>query len=354
MRRIRKASCFDKFKLKKMISFLSSDAINHYTKVFMTYPFNLLHDLLPLNLKFSPESYVIEEDKTIIGMVTVAPTNGNPFKLNISRLFLEQDYFNAGKQLIEFVISKYGAKGASTFITKIDDSYDELLHLFVDGCGFRQCSSEQLWKMDTIRFSQTDNTFFRPFKNSDAQAVAMLFNDSIITHFKHSVSRTKNEYLDPLFKGLSDESKFKYVIEDENLKTIKAYFSFSTYDNLNYILDITTSPWYEYSWDDILSFTINQIEKRQKNFSLFVKVKKYSTTAESFEQYLVEKEFKCIQTQLVLIKDFYKLIKETQSLQKVVLFNGINEKPVFKTITAQVKKTNATASLRAVRLVDGS
>lgn len=331
MVRIRKANYFDRFKLKKMISFLSSDAINHYTKVFMNFPFNTIHDLLPLNLKFLPESYVIEENKDIIGMVTVSPTAGNPFKLCISRLFLEHDYFNAGKQLIEFVISKYGAKGATTFITTIDDSYDELLHLFTDGCGFRQCSSEQLWKMESIRFSKTDNSFFRPFKNSDAQAVTMLFNDSVINHFKYSISRTKNEYLEPIFRGLKNDYKFKYVIEDENLKTLKAYFSLTTSDNSNYILDVTTSPWYDCSWDDILNFTINQISKRKKDFNLFVKVKKYTTTAENFEEYLVEKNFKCVQNQLVLVKDFYKLVKETQPLHRVVLFNEINEKPVFKT-----------------------
>lgn len=312
-----------------MISFLSSDAVNRYTKVFMSFPFYLFHSLLPLNLKFLPESYIIEENKEIIGMITVSPNAGNPFKLNISRLFLEQDYFNAGKQLIEFVISKYGAKGASTFIAKIDDSYDELLELFAEGCGFRQCSSEQLWKMDTIRFSKTDNTFFRPFKNSDAQAVSTLFNDSLITHFKHSLEKTKQEYFDPIFQGLADESQFKYVAEDENSRT-KAYFAFSTYDNSNYILDITTSQWLECSLDDVLNFTINQISKRQKDFSLFVKVKKYTTTADTHEQYLIEKGFKCVQNQIVLIKDFYKLIKEAQPLQKVVLFNSINEKPVFK------------------------
>lgn len=331
MVRIRKACYFDKFKLKKMISFLSSDAISHYTKGFINSPFCVIHDLLPLELKFLPESHVIEENKEIIGMVTVSPTAGNPYKLVINRLFLEHDYYNAGKQLIEFVISKYGAKGACTFVTTIDDSYDELLHLFVDGCGFRQCSCEQLWKMESIRFTKTENTFFRPFKNSDAQGVAMLFNDSIITHFKHTISRTKDEYVEPIFKGLNDY-KFKYVVEDETLKTIKAYFSLTTGDNLNYILDVTTSPWYECSWDDILSFTINQISKRKKDFYLFVKVKKYTTTADSFEQYLTEKGFKCVQNQLVLVKDFYKLIKEAQSVQKVVLFNEVNGKPVFKNL----------------------
>ncbi len=330
MARIRKVGYFDKYRLKKMISFLSSDAINNYTKVFMHFPFNIIHDLLPLSLKFMPESFVLAEDNDIIGAITVSPNEGNPFKLNISRLFLEQNYFNVGKQLIEFIIAKYGAKGAEEFISKIDDSNTELLDLFTEGCGFRQCSCEQLWKMETMRFTKTDSTFFRPFKNSDAQAIAMIFNDSINSHFKHSLSKTKNEYKDPLFQGLNNSYNFKYVVEDPNLKTIHAYFSLTTTDNFNYILDITDSNWYECSLDDIFEFAINQITKRKKDFCLFVRLKKYSIKAENFEKYLIEKGFHCVQNQLLLVKDFYKLIKEPELTRKILLFNEISEKPVFK------------------------
>jgi len=161
--------------------------------------------------------------------------------------------------------------------------------------------------------------------------------DKSFTDFSIDISKRLPKGLDILcydliYLNCSEDQKNK--INDNSpalvLKTVKAYFSFATYDNLNYILDITTSPWYECSLDDILNFTINQISKRQKEFSLFVKVKKYTTTAENLEQYLVEKEFKCIQNQIVLIKDFYRLIKETQPIPRVILFNEINEKPVFK------------------------
>jgi len=331
MARIRKPLFTDKYKLKKMISFLSTDAVNQYTKVLMNSPiFSAFHDPLPQAMKFLPESYVLAEGNEIIGMITVCPSIGNPFRLEISRLFLEQNYFNAGKQLIEFVISKFGAKGVTSFFAAIDDSHNELLTLFIDGCGFRQCSSEQLWKMNTISFNETDNTFVRPFKNSDAQAVAMLFNDSVVTHFKHSIEKTKNEYLDPLFQGLRNNYQLKYVIEDEKTKTVKAYFSISTMDNVNYILDITTSPWYDCSYDDIFNFTINQMTRRKQDFCLFVKLKKYTTKAEKFEKYLLEKNFNCVQNQLLLVKDFYKLIKEPQESHKILLFNEISEKPVFK------------------------
>ena len=330
MVRIRKARFLDKFKLKKMISFLSTDAVNQYTKVLLDFPFKNLHSLLPLRWKFLPESYVIEDAGEIIGMITLAPASGNPYKLTITRLFLDHDYFNAGKQLVDFVISKYGASGASAFLALIDDSHDELIHLFVDGCGFRQCSCEQLWKMENFHVKKQSTTFFRPFKNSDAQAVAMLFNDSVIQHFKHSISRTKSEYHEPLFYGLKNSVKFKYVVEDDNLKTIKAYFSITTEDDSNYILDVTSSPWYDCSWEDIMNFAIKQISRRKKEFYLFVKLKKFTTTSENFEKFLVDNNFKCIQNQLILVKDFYKVIKETEPSKSVLLFSDVLEKPVFK------------------------
>jgi hypothetical protein len=331
MARIRKPLFLDKYKLKKMISFLSTDAITQYTKGLTSCPFcSFLHDHLPQSLKFLPESYVLAEEKDIIGMITVTPRPGNPLRLSISRLFLEQNYFNAGKQLIEFVVSKHGAKGVNSFSASIDDSHNELLSLFIDGCGFRQCSSEQLWKMNTLRISETNNTFFRPFKNSDAQAVAMLFNDSVITHFKHSIEKTKKEYTDPLFEGLRNNYNLKYVIEDEKTKTIKGYFSLTTCDNQNYILDITTSHWYDCAYEDILNFTINQMSRRKHDFQLYIKTKKYTIKAEELEKFLLQSGFNCVQNQLILVKDFYKLVKEPQESHKILLFSEPNQNPVFK------------------------
>lgn len=330
MAKIRKARFIDKYKLKKMISFLSSNEINLYTSVFMSFPFNVLHDLLPLKFKFMPESYVLHEKEKIMGMITVTPVAGNPCKLTIDRLFLEQNCFNAGKQLIEFAVARYGAKGAYNFYVAVDDGHDELLNLFINGCGFRQCSSEELWRVENNNFIKSGELFVRPFKNSDAQAVAMLFNDSVLTHFKHSISRMKNEYYEPIFGGLTSKYKLKYVIEDSNLKTLLAYFSFSTTDNLNYIVDLTTSNCYECPYEDIFAFIANQISKRQKKFNLFIKLKKYVNKSENFETYLKQKGFERMHSKAILTKDFYRLIKQTQESEKVVLFGEVSGKPAFK------------------------
>jgi N-acetylglutamate synthase-like GNAT family acetyltransferase len=330
MPKIRKAKFSDKFKLKKLISFLSSDEINLYTNVIMSFPCNVLHSMLPLKLKFLPESYVIHEHGEILGMVTVEPVAGNPCKLLIKRLFLEQNCLNAGKQLIEFVIAKYGAKGAYNFYVTTDDRHDELLDLFINGCGFRQCSTEELWRIENKNFQKTEEFFIRPFKNSDSEAVANLFNDSVLTPFKHSVSRVKKEYYEPFFSGLSNNYKLKYVIEDDGSKAIKAYFSIMTTDNENYIADFTISGWYDCSYESVFAFLVNQISKRQKKFNLFIKLKKYVNNSDKFEKYLQGKGFERVNSKAILTKDFYRPVKLAQESEKVVLFNEISGKPVFK------------------------
>src|SRR5574344_67864 len=292
MAKIRRANFFDKFELKKMVSFLGSDAVSLYTKAFMNFPFNFLHEVLPLKLKFLSETFVLEEKKELSGMITVSTVKGNHSKIFINRLFLSHDYFNTGKQLIDFIMAKFGAKGANAFLCLIDDSYSELLHLFSEGCGFRQCSSEQLWKLADIKIV--------------------------------------NEYKESVFRGLTSDIEFQYIVEDEALKTILAHLSVSTSDNQNYILEITDTPWHECPYEDILNFAVKEISKRNKKFSLFIKLKKYMTTAENLEKFLQEKGAVCVQNQILMVKDFYKVIQNAELNQKIVLFNEIKEKPVFK------------------------
>ena len=171
---------------------------------------------------------LVDDNKDLHGMITVAPTSGNTSKINITKLLFKKDYYDIGKHLVEFIISRFGAKGAQNFIVAVDDSHDELLKLFIDGCGFRKCASEELWRVSNSDFRVPETNAFRHFKNSDAQAVAMLFNDSLINHFKPSLLRTKNEYTDKFFSGLTDNTEFKYVLEDVNLETLVAYFSIKT------------------------------------------------------------------------------------------------------------------------------
>ena len=90
----------------------------------------MLSALLPLKYRVLPESYILLENGEIQGLITVVPTYGNPYKINITRLIFKQNFYEAGKQLIDFVIARFGALGAVSFNVMIDESHEELVDLF--------------------------------------------------------------------------------------------------------------------------------------------------------------------------------------------------------------------------------
>ena len=189
MAKIRSLALRDIPKLKKMISMisnLSSADVGFGYKSYVPFPFNLMNKILPLSLKFASDSYVAIEDNKLCGLVTLKPQEKNPQSWRISKLFLDENGYDVGRQLVSFAIAKYGAMGANTFMVKVDEDHEELLELFSKGCGFRVCASEQLWKMEEINVSgpSLDKGFFRPFKNSDASAAAGIFNELIFPHFR--------------------------------------------------------------------------------------------------------------------------------------------------------------------------
>lgn len=327
---IRKLRHCDRQNVKKMISFLGNDEAEMFVNKLISTSCSIFHYLLPLKLKFLSESYVVVDDnKDLHGMISVIPIRGNAYKINIVKLLFKKDYYNIGKQLIEFIVAKYGALGAQSFIVGIDESYEELQKLFIDGCGFRKCASEELWRINEKDLKEIPRIeSFRRFKNSDAKAVATLFNNSLITHFKPSLQKNKKEYKDYFFVGLFEDTEFKYVIEDSISHKIIAYFSIKTYDNINYIIDIITSNGFSFDYDMILGYVKAQIMKRKKSFTIFVKLKKYSQDYEKLEEYLTNNSCKCVKNKVILFKNFYKLIKENIINNEVILLSETNIHPI--------------------------
>lgn len=322
MTRIRKLFCFDYPKIKKMISYLGSKENDRFLKAIMEEPAGILNNLLPLQYKFKPESYILLEGEEILGLVTVAPTEGNPYKINITRLVFKQDFYNVGKQLIEFIIAKYGAKGAHSFTVYVDECHDELCTLFIDGCGFRQCSYENLWKLDNFIPENKSCANFRPCQNSDAKAVAKLYNSELNNLYKPSMERIPQEYVEPVFGGFTSCYKNRYVLEDNN--NIIAYLSITTVDNMNFIIDISTCNGYQFDYDRIINFALSEISRRKSRFTAFLKHRQYAKNADILEQYLHSRNLNCIQTQCVFVKDFYRPVKEAESVLKIFLFGENN------------------------------
>jgi len=317
---IRQLNYFDIPKIKKMTEYCSSDDSDRFAKELRSEVVKFVHRIFPLKYKFLPESYIFLGQDEMLGIITVLPTMGNPYKINITRLIFKNNAYDIGKQLVDYVIAKYGAKGANSFSVTVDASHEELFNLFLNQCGFRHCSSENLWKIENFNHKDFHPASFRVCQNSDAKKVSELFNGELNPLYKPSLLRIKSEFKEPLFEGITNFYKNRYVLEEPAHRRIIAYLSITTSDNTNFILDLTTNNGYDVSYDEILSFALNEISIRKTVFYPFIKQRKYTKTAERFEEYLTNKNFNCIQTQNVLVKDLYKPIKQKENILNVFLF----------------------------------
>ena len=321
--RIRRLNYFDYRKIRVLVSYLCNDENDKLAKSIVEEPLGFINALLPLPLKFKPEHYIYIDDGEILGLITVVKNPGNPYKINITRLIFKENLYDIGKQLVEFVISKYGGLGARTFTVVVDDCHDELFDLFIRGCGFRQCSSETLWKIDKPTPVKTDLKF-RYAQNSDAKSIAQLYNSEIVNIYRTSLARNPGEFCDKFFSGFNDYYKTLYVMEENN--TVTVYFSITTGDNMNYIIDITLNSVYEYDYDEIINALLCEIAGKKHAFYPLIKQKKYTNNAESFGEYLKSKNYIPIQTRQILVKDYYKpIVQESPNWSVFVLGEGVNE-----------------------------
>ena len=293
--------------MQEMISFLNNR--DTYINRIMFNPLIPLHHLLPLRFKFLPESYVLKEKKEIKGLITVAPSRCPTRKMEIQRLFFEENAYDVAAELIQYVVSKYKAMGTASFIVKVDDYLPELLRLFVSKCGFSQISYEKLWKIPEVNYEYNKKDF-RPFRNTDSPTVSALYNESLLPHFRPLLSKNAKEFKEVYFKGLSYFSEYKYVIINRKSKNIVCYISIQTSDNENFIVDIVQSSWVDIDIDAIIAFANNQIKKRISRYNLYIKTKKYTQLGEKYEQEFKSRNFECVQNQIVLTNSSAKIIKD--------------------------------------------
>lgn len=326
MSKIRKLYYFDKKNAKEMVSALNNGET--YVNRIMFNPLSPLHHLLPLGFKFLPESYVLKDGKVMKGLITIAPSKNPKKQMEIQKLLFEENCYEDAAELVQFVVSKYKAMGTASIIARIDDYLPELVKIFVSKCGFSQISYEKLWKVSGKQIQKTKNLEFnskmyRPFRNSDAQTVANLFNDALLPHFRPLLSKDKKEYLEPLFKGLSYYSEYRFVIQDIQTKNVIGHISIQTRDNENYIVDVIQTPWVELDVNEIIAFVSYQISKRNKQFNIFIKTKKYTQIGATKEQEFLKKKFKCVQNQIVMTNSSAKIIRSQERVGKFTVLNQL-------------------------------
>lgn len=310
MSNIRRLNIFDKSRLKKIagITGFSDDYFKYNLLKECASP---MQGFLPLQLKFMPESYVLSESGTIKGLICVATTQGNHEQINIKRLLFEDNDYLTGKKLIKFIVRHYGEKGAKNFKVIVDNKQKDLEQLFIDGCGFRCCSYENLWDIshDINYFIGIQPLEFSPATDGHARQIAELINGEIITHYQPALTRNENEFKAPVIKLFDNKYENNYILLDKDVAI--AFLTIQTNDNYNFIISLTKNNGYQLDYDAIISFALKTIAaKRNSGFKAYLKQKKYLKFAHDYETYLHARNYNCIQTQHVLVKEFYKPIKQ--------------------------------------------
>lgn len=329
MAKIKKISFSDTLNIKKLISVVCADNILNYRRLFLisvptTYLQNLFYSV---HFRKFEETYVVSDNKdNLKGLITVRAQIGNPFKWQIKRLFLAPNCHEEGKQLVEYIVAKFGARGVDTFYVAVSDNNNELIDLFIKGCGFRYCSNDELWSVSNINFitENLNEKNFKTFKNSDSEKVAELYNDNLITLYKYSLQKEKEEFNERIFQGINSALAFKYLYRDEDENRIKAYLEIKTVDNTNYFIDTIIPLQYIDLYPVVISFAVKKIIKRNKNFKLYIRNKKYLQGGETISAFCKENRFELLQNNAILVRDFFKTVKqESKSFNEAIIFSGI-------------------------------
>ncbi len=331
MAKIRDLALFDVPKIKKLMSFVNADINTFFDGLIIPFPLNLPFKIIPMRFKFLPESYVLTDKNKILACINVKNFHRNYKKWEISKLLMSDNPYETGLLLLQYVITKFAAKGIHTFLATVDETQSELINLFTNGAGFRQCSRQQLWKCinPKVQKPSLNGLRVRPFKNADASKLAELFNDSILPHFRPSLSRSKREFYEPHLNILSHSSEFRYVIENPDKKQIISYIVLKTVDNKNFTMDFVISSTYENMFSEILNYILFQAKKRIKDLNFYVINRYYMQTANNIELILKENNYEPSNSSAILVKDLFRTIKNENSINQAVFYTNMNSNPAF-------------------------
>ena len=306
---IRRLSVFDKNKIREIVK--SNSCGSDFKYPFLKEIFCLAQSFLPLKYKFLPETFVSVDKGELTGVISVKPVTGNSEAVNILQLIFANENYDAGKELVNFIVEYYGLRGAKTFKVIIDNNEKDLENLFMDGCGFRCGSWENIWDVTSgiEEFKNIKPVNFSQMSDGFAPQVAELINFELLNHYKPALKRKPEEFKSPLIEVFNNARNNCFVKHFN--KNVCAYLNIQTNDNKNFVVIPYKSSAYDVNFDEILAFAVRNITRfRLSDFNLYVCQQKNMNFSTQLEEYLHSHDYECVNTSHILIKEFYKPAKQ--------------------------------------------
>jgi len=304
----------DMEKVRKMIEYvspgISSDRANE--EPFVYFPFNGIHEILPVNLKFLQECYVAVEGDELLGLISLAPDGNQKTRWKINRLILNPNAYDTGKQLIDYVVNKYGGAGVETFLTTIDENYTEAIALFITACSFRSCSKINIWELENLKNIEISQTpiSLRAAEISDTQKLYKLDCETLYPKFKTSLVKTDKDFkfgvINKFINKLKGHKIQRFVLDNYKISSTESLLSITTKDNTNFWIDITLSLAYQEYYEDILNFAINNVCSINPNGKIYIGVRDFQQTNKKMTAVLSQHNFKQSGNFEILVKDYWR------------------------------------------------
>lgn len=312
-------------KIVKMIEYVSSGMSPDMTNdSFIHFPASFFHGALPLQWKFLQESYVAIENNEPLGLISLIPDGKTKSRWRINRLVLGPDASEVGKQLVDYVVNKYGGAGVEIFFTVIDENYPEAIALFKKACFFRQYSKINIWELEsTMQAEETPQTI-REAVPADAGKLLELDTEAILPHLRGSLIKKTNDFRFDLKRKLFDTFKgyraCRHVLDNPKNNTIEGLLTIITADSKHFWVDITLSLAYKDYYETLLGFALGNIKSRIPDARIYIGVKDYHQISGHMTEVLAGHKFKQCGTFQVLIKDYWKPVKnyEENKVQAII------------------------------------
>lgn len=319
-------------KIQELIEYIKPgfSATRLFEENFTAFPLDFLHNLLPLNLKFFQESYIAVENKEILGMISLIPENKKKIRWKINRLILSSNQSEVGKQLIDYVVNKYGGAGVETFMSTIHDDHPEAIAIFKNQCGFRSCSQIQVWSANAaeIEMENFDSTFIRKLKKSDAINVQELDQICLFPHYRSSLVNSASDFKfglkSKIINKLRNQTNKRFVLENPRLKSIEGYFTVMNKANNDYWVDIVVSMPYQDHYKDILLYITNYIKQINNQAQINVMLRRYYQSNKRLMETLTQLKFTQGQSFQVLVKDYWNSTSlRSEKKRPIAIFTDI-------------------------------
>ena len=238
-----------------------------------------------------------------------------------------KDFTTAQIDTIEIMLTKLYTEWGITEETDFSQMRPEDYPILSELYDFIEIEYENFDETKTF-----DDIYIEKSKNITAKNIVQLYNESLQPYFRLPLEKSHNEFKNCVF-DIFKNNTFIFNIYNKNNNELCGFIRLLTYDNLNYIMDMTLLNPFCHNFERILAYCYKFLDSRFKNFNLIFKNKKYQINSNFFEDYFKENKINMVYREIVLVKDYFNYIKENNETKiqnsKIIFFNDINQNPAF-------------------------